>query len=304
MKSFIRFAAKLYPRAWRERYGAEFEALLDDTGTDARIAFNVLVEAIGMRVQSWKRIAPAVLLGTAALSLATCWAGQKPYTSPGTQLIFHQDSTLGGMIGLLVFLAAAVGGLISSMLKQDGKFHAAKRARRASFGIVIVYLAAILLVSLFTPRLIVNIGDRYCYDTWCISVQRVNATLEGQKILYTAEVRIFSDANSVPASRAKDFLYARDEHGRRFPLVQEPSLIPADVTVNPGQSVNTSLTFLAPANARNLYLASGYAVMPWCHCILVATLLHFTGAPSCGFAEPVSGHYTEGIITGSCVTLM
>jgi hypothetical protein len=78
MKSFILFAAKLYPRAWRERYGAEFEALLDDTGTDPRIAFNVLTEGLGMQVQSWKGVAPAVLLGTAALSLATCWAGQKP----------------------------------------------------------------------------------------------------------------------------------------------------------------------------------------------------------------------------------
>jgi len=62
MKPFIRFVAKLYPRSWRERYGAEFETLLDDTGTDARIAFNVLIEAIGMQIQSCKRIAPAVLL--------------------------------------------------------------------------------------------------------------------------------------------------------------------------------------------------------------------------------------------------
>jgi hypothetical protein len=263
MKPFIRFAAKLYPRAWRERYGVEFEALLDDTGVDASIAFNVLIEAIGMQVQSWKRIAPAVLLGTASLSLASWLVGQKPYTSPGTQLIFHQDSNLGGMMGLMVCLAAGAGGLISSMLKQDGKFHAASRARRASFGIVMAYLGAILLASLFTPRIIVNIGDSYCYDTWCVGVQRVNATPEGQNIRYTADVRIFSDANSVPTSRPKDFLYARDEHGQRFPLAQDSSLIPADVTVDPGQSVKTSLTFLAPANARNLYLRSEYAVMPW-----------------------------------------
>jgi hypothetical protein len=263
MKPFIRIAAKLYPRAWRERYGAEFEALLDDTGTDARIAFNVLIQAIAMQAESWKRIVPAVLLGMAALSLAGYWVGRQPYTSPGTQLIFHQDSTVGGMVGFMVFLAAAAGGLIASMLKQDGKLHAARRARWASFGIVIAYLAAILLVSLFAPRLIVNIGDGYCYDTWCIGVQRVNTTFDGQNILYTAEVRIFSDANRVPTSRAKDFLYARDERGRRFPLVQDSSLLPVDVTLDPGQSVQTSLTFLAPANARNLYLTSKYAVMPW-----------------------------------------
>lgn len=263
MKPFIRFAVKLYPRTWRERYGAELEALLDDTGTDACIVFNVLTEAIGMQVQSWKNIVTAILFGMAVLFLASWWAGQKPYTSPGTRLIFHQDSNLGAMVGLIIFLGAAAGSLISSMLKQDGKFQAAKRARQASFGLVILYLAATLLVSLFTPRLIVNIGDGYCYDAWCVGVQRVNATAEGQNMRYTAEVRIFSDANSAPTSRAKDFLYARDEHGRRFPLVQDPSLIPADVTLDPGQSVKTSLTFLAPANTRNLYLTSEYAVMPW-----------------------------------------
>ena len=34
MRLVIRFAAKLYPRSWRERYGAEFDALLDDIGAD------------------------------------------------------------------------------------------------------------------------------------------------------------------------------------------------------------------------------------------------------------------------------
>ena len=263
MKTFIRLAAKLYPRAWRERYGVEFEALLDDTGTDTRIAFNVLMEAIGMRVHTWRGVTLPVLLAMAALSLASYWVGQNPYISPGTQRIFRQDSNVGGLVELMVFLMTAAGGLISSMLKQDGRFHAAKRARRASLGIVIFYLAAILLVSLFTPRLIVNIGDGYCYDTWCIDVQRVNTTLRGQNILYTAEVRIFSDANSMPTSRAKDFLYARDEHGRRFSLVQDSSSIPADVTVNPGESVRTSLAFLAPANTRDVYLTSEHPVMPW-----------------------------------------
>ena len=55
MKQLIRFAAKLYPRSWRERYGAEFEALLDDTGADPRIALNVFTEAIGCRFGAGKR---------------------------------------------------------------------------------------------------------------------------------------------------------------------------------------------------------------------------------------------------------
>ena len=60
-----------------------------------------------------------------------------------------------------------------------------------------------------------------------------------------------------------DFLYARDDRGRRFPMIQDSSVIPADVTINPGESVETSLMFLAPANVQKLYLTGDYAVMPW-----------------------------------------
>jgi hypothetical protein len=263
MKLLIRFAAKLYPRSWRERYGAEFDALLDDIGSDPRIAFDVLTEAIGMQVQRCKTIGSAGLFGAVALCLTSWWVGQRPYTTPGTHLVFRQDSTLGGMTGFLVFLITVVGALVASILRQDGRLRAAKHARWASAGTIIVYLSAVLLVSLLTPRTIVSIGDSYCYDLWCIGIQSVNATPQGRNILYTARVRIFSDANHVSTSRATDFLYARDDQSRRFPLIQDSSVIPADVTISPNESVETSLMFLAPANVRKLYLTGDYAVMPW-----------------------------------------
>ena len=45
-----------------------------------------------------------------------------------------------------------------------------------------------------------------------------------------------------------------DERGRRFPMVKDPSVIPFDLSLDPGQSVNTSLTFVTPADARELFL--------------------------------------------------
>lgn len=263
MKLLIRFAARLYPRSWRERYGAEFDALLDDIGADSRIAWNVLTEAIGMQAQRWKTIGSVGLLGAAALCLTSWQVGQRPFITPGTQLVFHQDSNLGAMVGGLVFLVTLLGGLASSILRQDGRIRVAKRARWASVATVILYLAAVLLVSLLTPRTIVSIGDSYCYDLWCIGVQSVNATPQGQNVLYTARVRIFSDANRVSTSSAGSSIYARDDRGRRFPLIQDSSVISADVTISPGEPVERSLMFVAPAGVRKLYLTGDYAVMPW-----------------------------------------
>lgn len=221
------------------------------------------MRAISMQVLRSKKIASAGLLGAAALCLASWQVGQSPHITPGAQLVFRQDSNFGALVGCLVFLVAMVGGLVSSILRQDGRICAARRMRWVSAGSIIVYLATLSLVSLLTPRTVVSIGDSYCYDTWCIGVRSVNATPQGQNVLYTARVRIFSDANRVSASRARDFLYARDDQGLRFPLTQDPSVIPADVTINPSESVETSLMFLAPGSARKLYLAGEYAAMPW-----------------------------------------
>jgi hypothetical protein len=45
-----------------------------------------------------------------------------------------------------------------------------------------------------------------------------------------------------------------DERGMRFPLVQDPSVIPFDTELSPKQSVDTSLTFLVAADAQHLAL--------------------------------------------------
>jgi hypothetical protein len=119
-----------------------------------------------MQVLRSKKIASAGLLGAAALCLASWQVGRSPHITPGAQLVFRQDSNLGALVGFLVFLVAIVGGLVSSILRQDGRICAAKRARWVSAGTIIVYLAAVSVVSLLTPSTIVSIGDSYCSDIW------------------------------------------------------------------------------------------------------------------------------------------
>ncbi len=216
-----------------------------------------------MQVRSWKRIGLAALLAAAALSAASWWAGQRPYVSPGNHMTLYMDSNLGAIVGFLITVAVVLGVLLTIALLMCGKTGAAAGVGKACGCGFAAYLAAVVVVSLITPRTIVSIGDGYCYDIWCIGVQQVNAAPRGESVLYKVDVRIFSDANHVKTSRDKDSLYALDEQGRRFPLEQDASVIPLDVTVEPGESVSTSVTFLAPANARTLYLTLDYPVAPW-----------------------------------------
>lgn len=49
MRTLIRWAARLYPATWRNRYAAEFDALLDDISPCLRDVFNVIGDALRTR---------------------------------------------------------------------------------------------------------------------------------------------------------------------------------------------------------------------------------------------------------------
>jgi hypothetical protein len=262
MKRLIRLAVKMYPQAWRARYGEEFEALLDDTGVNAAVAFNILSGAVRMQVQRWLKIASLALGAIAALFAGSWWAGQRPYVTPGTHQVFRMDTTPGALFEFLVILVLAIAGIMT--------LARVPRAGRVFAGIAASYLAAVVLISLLTPRTIVSIGDSYCWDLWCVGIQNVNTAPQGQNILYTAEVSLSVDSTTAqleltdpPKDPAKQFFYVMDEQGRRFPILGYAHLGAAKVTVKPGESVKSSLSFLAPANARRLYLTGDVAAPPW-----------------------------------------
>ncbi|HEY7334373.1 MAG TPA: hypothetical protein VH639_05785 [Bryobacteraceae bacterium] len=257
MRSLIRLAAKLYPGPWRARYGEEFEALLEDVGGGGRVVVDVLKGALLMRFQrSWKG-GSAALLATAVLSAVSWWAGRRPYLTPGAHQVFRMDSAPGALLEFLVILALIFVGAIT---------FSARQGRWLAPLIAASYVAVVALVSLLTPRTVVNIGDTYCWDLWCVGIRNVNAIPQGRDVLYTAEVSIFADtstAQRVPAAQAKQFFYALDEQGRRFAILRDLSFAGADVVVNPAESVKSTLAFLAPANTRKLYLTGDMDVPPW-----------------------------------------
>ena len=210
----------------------------------------------------------AALFAIAAIAAASWWAGQRPYLTPGNHQTFREGSNIAALAGFLVFMAAAIPGIAALLGIHDRKSHRAARAGRVCAIIMLPYLAALTLVSLLTPGTVVNIGDSYCYDLWCLGVNQVKATPRGPDILYTAEVRIFVDSTHphyLPAEPAKSFFYVLDDQGRRYPLLRDASFLNTDVTVQPGESVKSSLAFLAPPNARKLYLMgeAGQVFLPW-----------------------------------------
>ena len=70
MRRWTRLAAKLYPAAWRARYGAEFEALLEEAGSGWRVLGDVLKGAFDMQFSSWGFGRITAITGAAGLAVA------------------------------------------------------------------------------------------------------------------------------------------------------------------------------------------------------------------------------------------
>jgi hypothetical protein len=98
-----RALVRLYPRGWRERYGVEFEALLEERPGGLKTAFDVLGSALGerafptmgeemmaetSRLEAWSAKAPWAMFGIAPLcllaltyfvSLFVLWSGWRMF---------------------------------------------------------------------------------------------------------------------------------------------------------------------------------------------------------------------------------
>ena len=85
----MRFAAGLYPAAWRARYGEEFEALLEDVGPVWRDVWNVLGGALKMQIVTWSfwKLVPALGMAGAIAAGVAAFTMRTEYLSSGVMRV-------------------------------------------------------------------------------------------------------------------------------------------------------------------------------------------------------------------------
>src|SRR5258708_1637553 len=81
MRSLIRFAAWLYPPPWRQRYGAEFGALLEDVRPRWPDLLNVLKEALSMQIKEFGVIAAGLAAAGTIIAGLVSWGIPDKYVS-------------------------------------------------------------------------------------------------------------------------------------------------------------------------------------------------------------------------------
>jgi len=143
----------------------------------------------------------------------------------------------------------------------------------------VAYLVLGLIVSAALPQRVLNVGDPWCFDDWCLSVDRVNR-VEGQPdVAYRVSLTIFSRARRVSQRAKGAWIYLIDSRGRRYEPSQDPEQIPLDVLLQPGESVKTLRTFRVPASVSGLGLITGHGG-PYCAGFLIV------GEGGCVFHKP------------------
>jgi len=105
MRRILRVLARLYPAAWRARYGAEYEALIEDAQPRARDGFDVVWGAtkMWMTSRSFVRIVLPCALAGALAAVAMSFALPKKYVSQTlisveTDSRASIDARLAGMV--------------------------------------------------------------------------------------------------------------------------------------------------------------------------------------------------------------
>jgi hypothetical protein len=113
MRQLIRWTARLYPAVWRERYGGELDALIEDIQPQWEDLLNVLLGALRMQMTTWNYLKIVATVGLAGALLAGVFAllTQERYVSTAVMRFAsygHADSDRQGALDRLVKLQQKV----------------------------------------------------------------------------------------------------------------------------------------------------------------------------------------------------
>jgi len=123
----------------------------------------------------------------------------------------------------------------------------------------LAYIAISVAVSVTRPARIIEPGQNWCFDDWCIAVERVHRkpSATGQEVTVTADVRIYNAARSPEGARGF-WAYLRDQDDHRY--APRPGAWQAIVVarVPPHEFARTSMDFLVPTGASALGFVTGH----------------------------------------------
>jgi hypothetical protein len=117
-----------------------------------------------------------------------------------------------------------------------------------------IYFAADLLSIWLRPVRVLHLRDPQCSDDWCFVVEGAGREAPDSNA-YQVTLRIYSSAGRVEQRERGLSVYLTDPAGRRYDPVPQPSDLPLDTLLQPGESAVARRTFQVPPGVRPLKLS-------------------------------------------------
>ena len=155
---------------------------------------------------------------------------------------------------LLLVLVTIITLVTAAVFAMSGKLARAGRIlRRFALGAA-AYFAVVIAVSILSPRKVYHLGDTQCFDDWCITVVDAQRISTNQATHYEVSLRLSSRAKRVPMGEKGTVVYLTDAQERRYDPLPDPSAVPLDAMLQPGESLIAKRRFDIPPDAHDFGL--------------------------------------------------
>jgi len=185
------------------------------------------------------------------------------------------------LLFLFALVASVVTLAVAAVSAIRGRRPRALRILRVYGACAAVYLLAGIAVSFLKPQRVVPVGEPWCFDDWCLTAEKVSRTPAAAGISYQVGLRISSRARRVAQRARGAWIYLIDDRGNLYSPDPDPSAVPLDVLLQPGESVTTSRVFEVPSDVRGLGLITGHGG-PYCGPMDILVI----GSGGCLFRKP------------------
>lgn len=160
--------------------------------------------------------------------------------------------TIFDLLFILLFLASVVTLLTALVVAMRGRFAKALHIVLTYAACFAIYMAIVFAMALAVPQRIVPLGEPRCFDDWCIAIDHAEHSATPEGVSYAVAMRVLSRAKRVDQRERGVQVYLIDAQGRRFAPRPDPSAIPLDVLVHPGDVVEIKRSYLVPNDARGV----------------------------------------------------
>lgn len=185
-------------------------------------------------------------------------------------------------LAFLVWGLITVIALLWSTVTAIGGHGVVALRRLGVLGIFwVMYLGVGLVASAVQPQQVTAPGTPWCFDDWCLTLDRVSAEATGNDVTYTTALSISSRARRVRQRANGAWIYLIDAAHHRYAPSDDLNDVPLDIELGPGETVRASRRFVLPAGVEPVGLITGHGG-PYCG----AMDFLIVGGAGCLFGKP------------------